>query len=194
MLIGTTMLTSCNDYLDVRPKGEKLEADQFSTAEGIEATIYGVYGSLQSSSLYGKELYWGMTDIMAQDLNHNNESAGSVALSKYQYETDDNLRSRFSNVWTTAYQSIGYANNVLKNLEQKSKTDFPLLNLYKGEMLAVRAYLHFDLLRLFCSTDQTKTGIPYTTTYEAKINEFKKVGEVYDLIIKDLLEAEQASF
>lgn len=191
MLIGTTMLTSCNDYLDVRPKGEKLEADQFSTAEGIEATIYGVYGSLQSSSLYGKELYWGMTDIMAQDLNHNNESAGSVALSKYQYETDDNLRSRFSNVWTTAYQSIGYANNVLKNLEQKSKTDFPLLNLYKGEMLAVRAYLHFDLLRLFCSTDQTKTGIPYTTTYEAKINEFKKVGEVYDLIIKDLLEAEQ---
>lgn len=67
MLIGTTMLTSCNDYLDVRPKGEKLEADQFSTAEGIEATIYGVYGSLQSSSLYGKELYWGMTDIMAQD-------------------------------------------------------------------------------------------------------------------------------
>ena len=191
MLIGTTMLTSCNDYLDVRPKGEKLEADQFSTAEGIEATIYGVYGSLQSSSLYGKELYWGMTDIMAQDLNHNNESAGSVALSKYQYETDDNLRSRFSNVWTTAYQSIGYANNVLKNLEQKSKTDFPLLNLYKGEMLAVRAYLHFDLLRLFCSTDQTKTGIPYTTTYEAKINEFNKVGEVYDLIIKDLLEAEQ---
>lgn len=191
MLMGTTALTSCNDYLDVRPKGEKLEADQFSTAEGIEATIYGVYGSLQSSSLYGKELYWGMTDIMAQDLNHNNESAGSVALSKYQYETDDNLRSRFSNVWTTAYQSIGYANNVLKNLEQKSKTDFPLLNLYKGEMLAVRAYLHFDLLRLFCSTDQSKTGIPYTTTYEAKINEFKKVGEVYDLIIKDLLEAEQ---
>lgn len=191
MLIGTTVLTSCDDFLDVRPKGEKLEADQFSTAEGIEATIYGVYGSLQSSSLYGKELYWGMTDIMSQDLNHNNESAGSVALSKYQYETDDNLRSRFSNVWTTAYQSIGYANNVLKNLEQKTKTDFPLLDLYKGEMLAVRAYLHFDLLRLFCSTDQTKTGIPYTTTYEAKINEFKKVGEVYDLIIKDLLEAEQ---
>lgn len=191
MLIGTTALTSCDDYLDVRPKGEKLEADQFKTSEGIEAAIYGVYGSMQSSSLYGKDLYWGLTDIMAQDLSQNKESEGSVALSKYQYATDNNLRSRLSNVWTAAYQSIGYANNVLKNLDNKQKSDFPLLDLYKGEMLAVRAYLHFDLLRLFCSTDQSKTGIPYSTAYEAKINDFKKVGEVYNLIIKDLQEAEQ---
>lgn len=191
MLIGATALTSCDDYLDVRPKGEKLEDDQFKTSEGIEATIYGVYGSMQSTSLYGKDLYWGLTDIMSQDLNQNKELEGSVALSKYQYTTDNNLRSRLSNVWTAAYQTIGYANNVLKNLDKKSKNDFPLLDLYKGEMLAVRAYLHFDLLRLFCSTDPTKKGIPYTTTYEAKINDFKKVGEVYDLIIKDLQDAEQ---
>ena len=85
MLIGTTALTSCDDYLDVRPKGEKLEDDQFKTSEGIEATIYGVYGSMQSTSLYGKDLYWGLTDIMSQDLNQNKELEGSVALSKYQY-------------------------------------------------------------------------------------------------------------
>ena len=125
MLIGTTALTSCDDYLDVRPKGEKLEDDQFKTSEGIEATIYGVYGSMQSTSLYGKDLYWGLTDIMSQDLNQNKELEGSVALSKYQYTTDNNLRSRLSNVWTAAYQTIGYANNVLKNLDKKSKDDFP---------------------------------------------------------------------
>ena len=191
LLLGTAALSSCNDFLDVRPKGEKVEADQFNTPDGVEAAIYGVYGSMQQTSLYGKELFWGLTDIMAQDLNQNSESRGSVALSKYQYESDDNLRNRFSDVWTSAYQSIGYANNVLKNINDKAKADFPLLDLYRGEMLAVRAWLHFDLLRLFCSTDQTKQGIPYTTGYEPKINEFKKVGEVYDLVIKDLLEAEQ---
>lgn len=190
-LLGSIALSSCNDFLDVRPKGEKLEDELFETAEGAEAAIYGVYGSMQSSSLYGKELYWGLTDIMAQDLNHNNESTGSVALSKYQYNDNDYVRNRFASIWTAAYQSIGYANNVLKNLDKKSKSDYPLYDLYKGEMLAVRAYLHFDLLRLFCSTDQTKQGIPYTTTYEAKINDFKTVGEVYSLIIKDLQEAEQ---
>lgn len=37
----------------------------------------------------------------------------------------------------------------------------------------------------------SKQGIPYTTTYSIKENEFKKVGEVYELILKDLQEAEQ---
>lgn len=191
LLLGTTALTSCNDFLDVRPKGENLEADQFKTPAGFEAAIYGVYGTMQSGSLYGMDLYWGLTDVMAQDLANSNDALGSDALAKYQYNDDDYLRNRLASVWATAYQTIGYANNVLKNLQEKQKADFPLYNLYKGEMLAVRAYLHFDLLRLFCSTDPTKRGIPYTTTYEAKINEFKKVGEVYSLIIKDLQEAEQ---
>lgn len=40
LLLGTTALTSCNDFLDVRPKGENLEADQFKTPAGFEAAIY----------------------------------------------------------------------------------------------------------------------------------------------------------
>ena len=67
LLLGTTALTSCNDFLDVRPKGENLEADQFKTPAGFEAAIYGVYGTMQSGSLYGMDLYWGLTDVMAQD-------------------------------------------------------------------------------------------------------------------------------
>ena len=130
-----------------------------------------------------------MTDLMAQDFNQNMES--SKALERYQYDTNDELRTRFASVWSNAYTSIGYANNVLKNLEGRSKSELPLYNLYKGEMLAVRAYLHFDLLRFFCSTDLEKQGIPYTTSYSPSENSFKKVGEVYDLITKDLLEAEQ---
>lgn len=189
LLLGATMLTSCNDFLDVRPKGEKLEDELFKNADGFESAIYGVYGSLQSTNLYGMEFSWGMTDLMAQDFNQNIES--SKALERYQYDTNDELRTRFASVWSNAYTSIGYANNVLKNLEGRSKSELPLYNLYKGEMLAVRAYLHFDLLRFFCSTDLEKQGIPYTTSYSPSENSFKKVGEVYDLITKDLLEAEQ---
>lgn len=188
MLLGVMALTSCDDFLDVRPKSEKVEKELFKTADGYESAIYGVYGSMQVTSLYGNELYWGLTDIMAQDLDQNTTS--SRALARYQYDSNSDLQTRFSNVWTAAYSSIGYANNVLKNLDGKSKNDLPLYNLYKGEMLAVRAYLHFDLLRLFAPTDPEKRGIPYSTTYSAMQNDFKKVGEDYDLILKDLLEAE----
>lgn len=190
LLLGAVLLTSCDDFLDVRPKSEKVEDDLFKNADGFESAIYGVYGSMQVTNLYGKELYWGLTDIMAQDLRQIRVSS-SEALEKYEYNTNDDLQKRFSNVWTAAYTSIGYANNVLKNLEGRSKQELPLYNLYKGEMLAVRAYLHFDLLRLFASTDMEKQGIPYTTTYSASENEFKKVGEDYELILADLQQAEQ---
>lgn len=191
LLLGATMLTSCNDFLDVRPKSEKVEDELFENADGFESAIYGVYGSLQASSaLYGKDLLWGLTDCMAQDFDQNSVDAGTRAAERYQYD-NSYLKTRLANVWTTAYLSIGYANNVLKNLEGRTKTELPLYNLYKGEMLAVRAYLHFDLLRLFCSTNAEKQGIPYTTTYSMQENEFKTVGEDYNLILKDLLEAEQ---
>lgn len=188
ILISGMMLTSCDDFLDVRPDSQEVESDLYSTPQGFEDAIYGVYGSMQVSSLYGKEMTWGLTDIMAQDLDQNITS--SRALARYQYKSDNELTTRFDAVWKAAYTSIGYANNVLKNLEGHNATTLPLFNLYKGEMLAVRAMLHFDLLRFFCSTDETKRGIPYVTKYAMGTNEFKKVGEVYDLIIKDLDEAE----
>lgn len=183
------MLTSCDDFLDVRPDSQKVESDLFSTPQGFEDAIYGVYGSMQVTSLYGKELSWGLADILSQDLKQNVTS--SLALARYEYDSDDELKSRFDALWKAAYTSIGYANNVLKNLEDKDKSSLPLYNLYKGEMLAVRAMLHFDLLRFFCATDETKQGIPYVTKYAMDTNDFKKVGEVYDLILKDLDEAEE---
>ena len=189
VLTSGLMLSSCGDFLDVRPDSQKLESDLFSTPQGFEDAIYGVYGSMQSANLYGKELLWGLTDIMAQDLDQNTES--SRALSRYEYTQNNDLTMRFANVWSTAYTSIGYANNILSNLEGKSQESLPLYNLYKGEMLAVRAMLHFDILRLFCSTDESKQGIPYVTSYSQQINPFKKVGEVYDLILADLAEAEK---
>jgi starch-binding outer membrane protein, SusD/RagB family len=193
LLLGATTLimASCNDFLDVRPKSEKVEDELFETADGFESAIYGVYGSLQASSaLYCKDLYWGLTDCMAQDLDQNSTDDGTRSAERYDYE-NSYVKTRFANIWTGAYTSIGYANNVLKNLESRTKEELPLYNLYKGEMLAVRAYLHFDLLRLFCSTDQSKQGIPYTTTYTMQENAFRTVGETYELIINDLKEAEQ---
>lgn len=185
-LAGGLTLTSCNDFLDVRPDSEKLEKDLFSKPAGFENAIYGVYGSMQSTNLYGKNLTWGLTDVMAQDFD---VYSSTRALQRYQY-SDDALSNTFSSLWSSAYTCIGYANNVLKNLEGKSVKELPLYNLYKGEMLGVRAMLHFDLLRLFCSTDETAKGIPYTTTYSQQVHEFRKVGEVYDLILADLKEAE----
>lgn len=180
--------TSCNDFLDVRPKGEKVEGDLFSTAKGFEEAIYGVYGSMAAESLYGRDLVWGIPDVLSQDLKCT--STTMSALAKYDYESDDNLRSRFKAMWTDAYKTIGYANNVLQNLD-KTDLDLPLHDSYRGEMLAVRAMVHFDLLRMFAPTDESKRGIPYVEAYSFSVKPFLTVGECYGKIIADLTEAER---
>lgn len=183
VLVGS--LTACNDFLDVRAKSEKLEGELFENAQGFEDAIYGVYSTLQSSSLYGKDLVWGIPEVLAQNLSCN--STSMEALSKYDY-TNDYLRQQLSATWTGGYQAIGYANNILKQLEEHKS--LPLYKYYKGEMLAVRALLHFDLLRLFAPTGKAATGIPYSKNYSQDVNEFVTVGKAYELIIDDLKEAE----
>lgn len=186
--LAAVSLVSCDDYLDVRPKSEKLEADQFSTPQGFEDAIYGVYGALSSPALYGEDLLWGITDILAQDIDCSSTEGDAIA--KYDYE-NDYLKSRFKSIWSSAYQVIGYANNVLDELGKKSPEELPLYNYYKGEMLAARALLHFDLIRLFTPTNQSAKGIPYVKAYSIEVSPFVSVGEGLKNVIEDFKAAEQ---
>lgn len=180
---------ACDDFLKVHPKGEILERDLFTNAQGFEDAIYGVYGSLQSTSLYGKDLLWGIPDVLSQDLESGDDA--TEALSKYDYKNNKDLKSEILSVWTSAYQTIGYANNILEQLKKWSPETLPLYNHYKGEMLGVRALLHFDMLRMFAPTNENAQGIPYVTQYSYKVKPFYKVGEDYQFIIADLKEAEE---
>ena len=62
------LFNACDDFLDVRPKSEKVENEQFKDAQGFEDAIYGVYGELQNTYSYGRFMYWGFTEVLAQNL------------------------------------------------------------------------------------------------------------------------------
>lgn len=195
ILIGSTIalsaLCSCSDFLDVRPKQELVEGELFKSASGFEDAIYGVYGSLQATALYGKNLTWFLPEILAQNYgSYLNDNITPIA--RYEYDNARILTPLISEIWTQAYTTIGYVNNILSQLEEWKPESMEFYNLYKGEMLGVRAFLHFDLLRLFTSVnDMNATGIPYTETYSYKVTPFSSVGKVYEYILRDLLEAEK---
>jgi len=188
-LAALVATTACNDFLDVRPSGEKVEDDLFETSKGFESAIYGVYGSMSDNYLYGCDLLWGTTELLAQNLNC--DSQYGIDMSTYDYKSNAATRERLLNIWTSAYLSIGYANNVLQQLEKKAPSSMELYDIYKGEMLGVRALLHFDMLRLFAPTDESKRGIPYVTSYSFSVKPFSTVGQCFDYIIADLTEAEK---
>ena len=52
LAISTFILTSCNDWLDVSPKSQIMEEDQFCREGGYRDELTGVYTVMESAKLY----------------------------------------------------------------------------------------------------------------------------------------------
>src|SRR5262245_18371801 len=94
------------------------------------------------------------------------------------------------NIWGRMYNVLGNVNNILDNID-KDKAIFTGSNyeIIKGEALAMRAFIHMDLLRLFASTDLTKLAIPYVKTLNTKVTARSTGTEVIANILEDLSSA-----
>ncbi len=190
-------LVSCDDFLDINPKSVVVDDDLFKNDEGFQDALYGVYSGMGDDYLYGKVLSVTSLELCAQTLyTESSTSIRDREFSKLEY-SNSTVNSVIEQVWKRMYEKIGYTNNILQNLEEKSEKDLRYYNLYKGEALALRAAMHFDLLRLFAvninsnDAEGLKRAIPYRKHYDHKISSFKSVEEVYAEIIADLKAAEK---
>lgn len=184
-------LASCNDFLDITPEGQVSKEDQLSTAAGVEDALYGVYSQLRSEELYGQELSFSTVDLMAQYFSCNNDPA-TRALQEYRYDNTD-VQNVFEAVWTKMYNNISNVNAII-NCDLLSGAGSYPLNIYRGEALGLRAFMHFDLLRLFGGqiTENPKAeGIPYATEFSLNTPPFSSAADVYKKILADLDEAER---
>ena len=185
--------TSCEKFLDVKPKAEIVEEIYYDTPEGFENALYGVYADLSSPGLYGENLSWGLLDIYSQYYRKASIDDNARAYLSMDHQ-NGMIRGIYNGIWNKGFESIGYVNNILKNLNRKDPKSMRYYDLYKGEALGLRAYLHFDLLCLFAphiASQPNARGIPYVKIYESYVTPFSTTSEVYTNIINDLLEAEK---
>lgn len=186
-------LSSCNKFLDIRPVGELTGERLFSKEKGFQDAIYGVYATLAKESLYGGTLSHGMLDLMAQYFVVPGGQDFVTQVTEYNYR-NSTVETKIDAVWLSSYNCIAALNSVLNQLEEHSEEDLRLYRIYKGEALGLRAFLHFDLLRLFSEQiDQNPAaeGIPYSTDFSDRPGAILPASEVYKRIIADLEEAEQ---
>jgi len=181
--------TSCEKWLDVQPRTKVKSADLLLTEQGYKDALIGVYTLLKSESLYAKELTFGFMDaVSGQYDTYNNSTYGNVA--NWKYKEVAQVRSMIDNIWNKMYNAIANLNNILDNID-KDKGIFTDDNYYiiKGEALGLRAFLHFDLLRLFASSDLTKQSIPLVRSLSTQITESLTGEQTIGLILSDLSEA-----
>lgn len=180
------LLTSSCSFLDIDTPGIVNNGKMFGNEQGFIDAMDGVYASMAADGLYGKELSFGFIDEIAQ-LYFNDYGEGETTLTKsidLKYR-DEDVRERIDGIWGDAYNVISSANSIIDNVSGHS---YPGLPHIEGEARAVRAMVHFDILRLFAPGMEKaeSEAIPYVDHFS--ITPFRRlaVKDVYDRITDDL--------
>ncbi len=150
-------LVSCSGWLDIIPEGQMPEKKLFEKGAGYRSLLNSLYNAMGSPALYGKNLQFGFVDCLSQqyktrvpDWQLSDETIREAG--EFNYESGV-LQKTIVEIWLSAYNVIANANELLQNIEPESESKFELgkaeKNLIRGEALAVRALMHFDILRLF---------------------------------------------
>lgn len=191
----TTLFASCDSWLEVKPYDQIAEGELQKSEEGYQKMLNGIYIDLNSDALYGQTLSVEMIEVMggAYTIGTDNSVWGNYKdLSSYQYNTEY-WRDRLDQTWNKAYALILNCNKILETIDgNKNLFTDGSYYIIKGEALALRAMLHFDMLRLFgpvYSKDSDKKAIPYYTKQTNSPEPILTAQEVMEKITTDYEDA-----
>ncbi|SEA12931.1 Starch-binding associating with outer membrane [Porphyromonadaceae bacterium KH3R12] len=199
-LFTSTLFTSCSDsFFETSPATLITTPEVFSSEDNIDAFINGAIRYLMENSTSqdnpGLPAIFLTHEVMGEDAFARDGRYGFRDSYPYR-DPFDNTTRRALFFWTLQYTSIDHANNIIANIDIDESTKQSIKHL-KGQAYALRAYNYLNLVRQYQFTyvkDANTKAIPvYTepTTPNTNPNPLSTVTEVYDLIIKDLTEAEK---
>ncbi|MGN6418542.1 MAG: RagB/SusD family nutrient uptake outer membrane protein [Pseudobacter sp.] len=194
--IIVSAFTGCKKWLEVQPSDLIVDTELFTKATGFRNALNGVYIQAARQPLYGKNLSWGLPSSFSQEYALNRMGTEQQIAQEFD-QNHANSKALIDNIWSTAYNNITNCNKLLKEIEGLGEDKFldgrSERNLIIGEATAMRALMHFEILRLYApSPAQDVSGkyIPYVSTYPAKLNPPVATSQVIEQIISDLEKAQ----
>lgn len=185
-------ITACNDWLEVAPQAEKEEAEMFEKEVGFRNVLIGAYIRMKSNNLYGEDLTYGSIEMLAQHWTNTDDL--SKYLKAYNYEQSV-VETKINSFYGNLYKVIADVNGLLNNIDaRKEMFEGNNFEIIKGEALAIRAFCHFDVLRLFgpIPTNLPEgTILPYVTTVSIVPNRLVSYNDFTTKLLADLDEAER---
>lgn len=116
-------------------------------------------------------------------------------LYQYLYKKDNtNKQDYVINIidafWSKIYTQIANLNAMLQTIDgNKNLFSGENYNVIKGEAIGLRAFLHFELLRMFgepYAKDKDAESIPYVDEFTTSVTRLYTVDEIITLVLKDL--------
>jgi hypothetical protein len=187
-LLAGMLFTSCKKWLNVPPDGSFTQDQVFSTPVQVQQALNGLYLTMSGNGLYGQSLTMTYPEALAQNYNI------SSGLSQYSYAATyiyGGLDGAFGTIWNSSYNLTANINLFIKNLDTYKGVVTPTEDsIMRGEAIAMRAFLQFDMLRMFGpaynSSDSTKLSIPYYKLAGIAVNPYLPANNVMDSIMSDI--------
>jgi hypothetical protein len=180
----------CTNYLNILPRDAATPA---SDNQLVADLVTGSYASLLEGDPFGNGDVHGFAFISATNIMSDDADKGSFPLDQAtttgEFDTFTlTSTNQFCNtLWLGHYNGIGAVNQTL-NAFKTSPLDTATLNGYKGEVLFIRAYYYFSLVRMYGGVPlilRIPTGVDdalNNPVYKTRAN----ASVVYDSIVQDL--------
>lgn len=183
------LVTSCQDATDITQKGNITQDKVYENVGDLQLGLNGVYGAYSESSVINFNTIFTDNAKNGKDSNGQNQQL-------YGHVLNPSTASA-GNIWANRYATINFANRVLEGYNKLtfSAADQKQANNVAGQMLALRALCHFDLLEYFGASyiDDSALAVPYIDFVPKDVDiqpTRNTVGDLYSFINDDLDKAD----
>ena len=182
LLLGS--LTACSDWLDVEQNSEKKADEMFDNYDGFKGALAGCYADLAQPDLYGTRLTMSTIESLAalwyQDGGRLTSYKNKIR-ENYYFRTHDYTHSTaediIRSIYSRLYNAVLETNLIIQAFEDGKGdviADPKSRSVIEGEAYALRAFLQFDILRLFGEVPggMQKVELPYSevTRFDESLN------------------------
>ncbi len=188
ILLGTTTLSGCKKFLDIKPESEITGANFYQVASDAESGLIGCYDALQPDSYYGFDMET-IGDVTSDNAYAGGDNPANIQID--EFNTDAN-NGNISRDWNQIYQAVGRCNDVLGNVTKMEDGLFQ--GNRKKEILAEAKFLrglhYFNLVRIWGPVPLITSQLKDTNPESINAGN-STIEAIYAQITKDLTEAMQ---
>lgn len=145
LILVQALQSSCNSFLEVDPPKTEVAAESaFSDAKTAEATVGGLYSSMNN---YNNQFASGMMSIVLSSLADDYNSAFTT-YDEYKFNTLSPATSYLDRLWSQPYSYINHSNKIIEGLDASTLSAAVKAQL-SAEARFIRVFNYFYLSNLF---------------------------------------------
>ena len=189
LLFLSVFVCGCSDWLTIMPKTQMPADEMFKTEEGFQDALTGVYIGFTDNYEISGDFISDFVEHLACQWDGFTEESKEGKMNRHEYfDLDSDILRMFQGL----YKSVADVNIILEYIENGVLKDSEYRNI-KGQLLALRSFFHFELIRLWGPMPTSVGGkkyLPYVTKVSVSPYEYHSYSDYMNLLNVDLDAAE----